>query len=121
MESKDKWWLQDEYISNVVITEEFLVEVLEDIFTDNKGCNEIKINMKKEDLEYIEKELKNKDMKEYNLEELCETHKMSNKESEDLNYDDPFYSKLSRAERRAYERNLRKNKNKRNNKNKENE
>ena len=51
-------------------------------------------------------------MKDYNLKELYETHKMSNEESEDLYYDDPFYSKLSRAERRAYERNLRKNKNK---------
>lgn len=56
--SKDKWWLQDKYLSNVVITKELLIEVLEDLFTGDKGCNEININMKKEDLEYIEKELK---------------------------------------------------------------
>lgn len=51
-------------------------------------------------------------MKESNLEELCETHKVSNEESKVSYCDDPFYSKLSRAERRAYERSLRKNKNK---------
>ena len=55
-------------------------------------------------------------MKECNLEELYRIPKISDKESEDLYYNNPFYHKLSRAERRAYERNLRKNKNKRNKK-----
>lgn len=112
MESEDKWWLQDESISDDVLTKELFIEILKDLFIDKKEQNEIKINTKKEDLKYIEKELKNKDMKESNLEELYRIPKISNKESEDLYYNNPFYRKLSRAERIAYERSLRKNKNK---------
>ena len=52
---KDKLQLDYEYFNNAVITEKILIECLEDLFIDNKRCNEIKINTKKEDLKYIEK------------------------------------------------------------------